>query len=433
MCGAVYQRKDQSTHISKCPRRRVFCPCCSTVLEYCVIKQHYQVCPKLPLPCPNKCNEKSIPREDISKHRKDCPLEVVSCSNSCGKDMARQDLTNHVKNQCPRRKVSCQLCDTTGEYQFIEHQHKDQCPKFPLVCPNKCNATTILRKNMKAHRKVCPLEIIQCEFQGVGCETTLVRRDYKKHYQDKIMEHLLLTNFELLSTKSKLANAEKKLVAIEKNTDTALAKMEAKLQRKINEIDAAARKKSRDLESQLQQSNWFKKLHSRSAATLSGKNSLPVTIKMTGYSRKKRNNEEWTSKPFYTSDLKYKLQLIARPGRSVTTYGEHESYMAIQLDITCEDRDGSSHSTYRSHYYDDYGETVYHHHYETRRFEIQVLNQTSDNEHFSETQEGDFRVSYGSFYVLNSDEYISTALLHRNTATCQYLKNDTIFFAVYQK
>ena len=243
LCGAIFQRKDRSTHISKCPRRRVYCPCCSTVLEYGILKQHYNVCPKFPLPYSNKCNEQSIPREDLNKHRKDCPLEVVSCSNSCGKDIQRQDLTNHVENQCPRRKISCQLCDTTGEYQFIEHQHKNQCPKFPLVCPNKCNATMILRKNMKAHRKVCPLEVIQCEFQSVGCECTLVRRDCKKHYQDKVMEHLLFTNSELLSTKSKLANAEKKLAAIEKNTDAALAKMEAKLQWKINEIDAAARKK----------------------------------------------------------------------------------------------------------------------------------------------------------------------------------------------
>ena len=179
------------------------------------------------------------------RHRKDCLLEVVSCSNSCGKDIQWQDLTNHVKNQCPHRKISCQLCDTTGEYQFIEHQYKIQCHKFPVVYPNKCNATTILRKNMKAHRKVCPLEIIQCEFQSVGslgCESSLVHRDCKKHYQDKVMEHLLFTNSELISTKSKLANAEK-TGGNWKATDTALSKMEAKLQQKINEIDVTACKK----------------------------------------------------------------------------------------------------------------------------------------------------------------------------------------------
>ena len=57
---------------------------------------------------------------------------------------------------------------------------------------------------------------------------------------------------------------EKQLAAIDKrlaiNTDAVLAIMEAiKLQQKINNI---SRKKNRELEGRLQQSNWFKKLHS---------------------------------------------------------------------------------------------------------------------------------------------------------------------------
>ena len=151
---------------------------------------------------------------------------------------------------------------------------------------------------------------------------------------------------------------------------------------------------------------------------------------MTGYSRNKRNNEVWRSKSFYTSDLKYKLQLIVRPAGSGSTYGDHESHMGVQLDITCES--GTSYGCHGSHYYDDdYATTIYRN-CEWRRFEVQVLNQTSDNEHFSETQETYLRTYYNTCYTWNSDEYISTGLLHRNTATCQYLKNDTIFFAVYQ-
>lgn len=239
LCGAFYQRKDRFIHVAECPRRKVRCCYCKIIAEYHTLGQHYELCPKLPLPCPNKCSEDSIPREDVESHRKACPLEPVSCSNGCGKDIQRQHLTNHVENQCPLRKITCQFCDTTGEYQFIEHRHKEECPKVPLLCPNKCNAT-ILRKNMKAHRKVCPLEIIQCEFHGVGCETTLARRDFKRHNQDKVMEHLLFTKSELISTKSKLTNTEKRLATIEKklatNTDAALAKMEANFSEKLMKL-----------------------------------------------------------------------------------------------------------------------------------------------------------------------------------------------------
>lgn len=150
---------------------------------------------------------------------------------------------------------------------------------------------------------------------------------------------------------------------------------------------------------------------------------------MTGYARKKRNNEVWRSKSFYTSDMEYKLELAVTPAGSGCG-DDHGSYMGVDLIFTYE---GSYRST--SYYSDRY--ESYYHDYETcteetiiRKFEVQVLNQTSDNEHFSETQGAYLRTNYSGQYAWNSDEYISTRLLHRNTATCQYLKNDTIFFKV---
>ena len=439
-CGAVYQRKKRYTHLAECPHRKIHCQYCNVITEYNVLRQHYEQCLKLPLPCPNECSEDRIPRESMEEHRKACPLEPVGCSNSCGKNIQRQHLTNHVNNQCPLRKITCQFCDITGEYQFITQQHKNECPKVPLPCPNKCGAT-ILRKNMKTHRKGCPLEVVQCEFHGVGCETKLARRDLKKHHQEKVMEHLLFTKSELISTKSKLTNAEKQLATVEKrlaaNADAALAKMEAKLQRKINEIETIARKNNKELESRLQQSNWFKKIHSWAAASLSGKDSLPVTIKMTGYARKKRNNVSWTSKPFYTSDMKYKMELIVTPAGD-SSYSGRGSYMRVGLTFAYEFRDRSiSYATY------DYGgdddddldvDDTYTFYrgcvMRGQKFEVQVLNQTSDSEHFSEAQVIDLQTTFNGYRAWYSSEYISTGLLHRNTATCQYLKNDTIFFKV---
>ena len=208
LCGAVYLRKNRYTHLVECPRRKVRCQYCNVITEYNLAKQHLEQCPKLPLPCPNECTEDRMPRESMEEHRKACPLEPVGCSNGCGKNIQRQHLTNHINNQCLLRKITCQFCDITGEYQFITQQHKNKCPKVPLPCPNKCSAT-ILHENMKAHRRACPLEIIQCEFHGIGYETRLAHRDFNKHQQEKVMEHLLFTKSELISTKNKLTNAEK--------------------------------------------------------------------------------------------------------------------------------------------------------------------------------------------------------------------------------
>ena len=93
---------------------------------------------------------------DINNHLDNsdgCQFEQVKCSNECGKMIQRQYLTSHVETECPRRKVNCKYCHDTGEHQFIEGQHKEECPKVPLLCPNKCEVGSVPREEMEAHRR----------------------------------------------------------------------------------------------------------------------------------------------------------------------------------------------------------------------------------------------------------------------------------------
>ena len=80
-----------------------------------------------------------------------------------------------MKNRCLRRKVDCQYCHDTGEYQFIEGQHKEEykCPKIPLPCPNKCEVGSVPHEDMEAHRKECPRIMIHCEYHSVGCNVKI--------------------------------------------------------------------------------------------------------------------------------------------------------------------------------------------------------------------------------------------------------------------
>ena len=45
----------------------------------------------------------------------------------------------------------------------LEGQHKEECVEYPLACPNKCGC--IPRKDVNEHRSICPLEVINCEYQ----------------------------------------------------------------------------------------------------------------------------------------------------------------------------------------------------------------------------------------------------------------------------
>jgi len=161
-CRDVLQRQHLAEHVeNKCVRRKISCKYCCFIEEYCIVEGgHMEKCPKLPLSCPNNCEPAKIPREDIDKHKKVCPLEVVTCDNNCGITLQRRHLTNHNKTTCPLQTIGCQHCHLAGERCFIDGQHKDKCPKFPLPCPNKCDAPRISREDVNKHRAICPLEII---------------------------------------------------------------------------------------------------------------------------------------------------------------------------------------------------------------------------------------------------------------------------------
>ena len=201
-CGEILQRQYLVGHmLAECPRRMVTCRYCIVDGEYQLIEgEHKELCPKFPLPCPNKCDVGSVPRQDMTEHRKTCPLEEVACSNNCGKISQRQYLDNHLETKCPRRIVNCPYCQLTGEHQFIEGQHQEQCPKFPLPCPNNCDSELkVSREDMDTHRKECPLEIVQCQYQCVGCDDVMVRKHQREHNNENMEEHLALAVSELVT------------------------------------------------------------------------------------------------------------------------------------------------------------------------------------------------------------------------------------------
>ena len=155
--------------------------------------------------------------KDVTDHLSQCLFQVVSCSNDCGKSLERHYLTSHVETECPRCKIECQFCHDIGEYRLIEGQHKEECSKFPLPCPNKCEIESIERDKIEEHRKICPLEVIQCDYHVIGCTVRIARKELSKHKQEMMEEHLSLSINELIVTKAQLKSTatEQQLTALQ--------------------------------------------------------------------------------------------------------------------------------------------------------------------------------------------------------------------------
>jgi len=122
---------------------------------------------------------------------KGCGYVEVQCSNKCGAKMKRKELKAHLERQCPLRKIQCQYCHYEDTYQTITSKHYDECPHYPLPCPNKCGTTGIRRADMDNHRSRCELEPVECEFREAGCKVDLVRKDFESHMEDNRMVDII--------------------------------------------------------------------------------------------------------------------------------------------------------------------------------------------------------------------------------------------------
>jgi len=149
---------------------------------------------------------------DLTNHLKTrCSFQPIQCPNKCGKISERKYMANHVEAECPRRMVRCQYCGITGEYWSITTEHVEKCPKVLLACPNKCTIRGVPREDMEAHKKACPLEMVQCEYHSIGCEEWMRRKDLIVHIQHCMDKHLRLT-FQHVSEQQKCINKQQERI-----------------------------------------------------------------------------------------------------------------------------------------------------------------------------------------------------------------------------
>lgn len=141
----------------------------------------------------------------------------------------------------------------------------------------------------------------------------------------------------------------------------------------------------------------------------------PPLIKMIGYSIKNKDGVGWYSDPFYTHNEGYKMCLSVYAAGHANGKGTHLSVFLYLM---------------KGPHDDDLTWPL------LGKFEIKLLNQISDSEHHSVTISYDDkmigrvtidRLSNGWGY----DHFISNGnLLITSTRTCQFLKDDCLFFQV---
>ena len=291
-----------------------------------------------------------------------CDCTLLPCPNECklynaNMYVLRKNIEAH-KKVCPRRRYECPHCQESGEYQERTTTHLEECPKVKIPCPNDGCDEEIEQCNISQHRRRCLYELVSCKYTNIGCMEQVFRKDLE-HHQNDSLEHLQLA----------IDTVHQQEIAI----------------------------------------NSFK----------AQQPSTPMKFRITGFDELKKSSKNFYSPGFYTSPGGYKMCIRVCANGDGVGKGTHGTVYAYLMR-------GEN---------DDHLPWPF-----TGRVTVELLNQLEDDNHvprqlikFPPDSEASKRVvtgersrtGYGKKrYILHSD------LGYNSAKNCQYLKDDCLYFRV---
>ena len=221
----------------------------------------------------------------------ECQYVPVVCPDLCGGRVLRRDLEGHKATDCPKRRFACTHCGFEATYQEIVEDHWPKCSKYPLECPNDCGERDIERQDLPDHLDVCPLEVIQCEFDYAGCKEKAQRREMQFHVERSVKNHL-----QMVAMHAKIQ--EKQIEALT-----------AQVHLLVTALQCSSSNRSLNYLSPLSHLAFFP----------------PPVFTMTNFEQHKSDDNQWFSPPFYSYIGGYKMCISVYANGSDTGKGTHVS------------------------------------------------------------------------------------------------------------
>ena len=335
---------------------------------------------------------------------------------------------------------------------------------------------------MEAHRAECPLEMIRCEYYEMGCKVSMARKDEVKHNKKEVENHLSLMKSEyfhakadtektVTTTKTKLAETENQLSLLKSEylqTKNKLSDTEKTVTTTKNKL-ADAEKRIRELESSMERRiqvvenmmfkhvfQWYTTLEERvkSQHTIY---KVPVTLKMSDYSKKNKSNSDWYSNSFSWElsvfDQYPELKLRVTPAGYRRGKGTHlsvqlylvkggckEDFIALEQQVDAkpilfweaQERHERQERKQQLREKQKLWEKI-----SLAHLHVMTLNQITDSEHYCvQTDQIDLKADHFltnkdcNVLIFDSPCFVSNEVLYKSTATCQYLQNDNVYFLI---
>ena len=306
------------------------------------------------------------------KRLEGCQFSKIECLH-CSELFPRSKIEVHQSDQCQRRSFSCEYCkDYKTTYEDVTTNHWPVCEYYPLECSNKCGQT-LERQHLESHiSKDCPFTVIDCDFQHIGCEVRLPRKDMPAHLVESVVCHLSLQTKQFKYVVARIEEEHKQQIARLEKENSELKKQVIWLTKELQVC--------------------------------------PVEFTVTNFEKHKEENADWKSSPFFTHLKGYKLCLGVYPNSS-SEY--HSRFVAIYLVLMKGESDCQLEWPFRG------------------KFQIQLLNQDKDEGHRIVTirfngHDGN-RVTQGEESTNKSCNY---TFIRHDKLKPRYLKNDCLKFRI---
>ena len=260
-----------------------------------------------------------------------CQYVDTMCPLNCEQTVQKIKVEQHVKENCINRPYVCKYCGFKAIYNEVVEMHWPECEYVPLQCPNRCGVTCE-REVIEDHMKMCRLEEVECEFNGVGCTDRFVRELEDEHVKEMSHGHLVMTAAALVRVneelQKKIQTQEKKLLHQDK-TFKYLLEEKLQEQKQIILKDKKTVTKSlhdqelklKDLEEKLQEKEKQLQKQAEQASRLE-RWILKRTFKMENFDEEKNKGKGtiWKSPAMYTHVCGYEFCIEIWPNGF---YGEN--------------------------------------------------------------------------------------------------------------
>ena len=414
------------------------CPLCKQPLQAVPDKFFRRKVKELQVRCPKKgagCGwvgqfgnlDQHLKNGDVTG---DCQYVEVACPNLCDGRVLRRDLEGHKANDCPKRQFACEYCAYEATYQEISEDHWPQCSKYPMECPNDCGEGTIERQELPNHLEVCPLQIIDCEFDYAGCTDKVQRQEMQSHVKSSahlqmVARHAKLQRKRIEQQEKRIEQQEKRIEQQEKRMEQQEKEIETLIDQ-VHQLSSTLQEKQTEQVQKEQQETQIETLAAQvhQLAAMLQVFTPPPVFTMTNFKQHKKDDDQWFSPPFYSHIGGYKMCISVKANGSDIGKGTH---VAVYLHMMAGEYDDNLKWPFR-------GEVA-----------VQLLNQKGNENHHEKALVEAADYSFQHFIecvarveetqerglAWGHDTFITHGGLAYNAGKdCQYLKNDCLKFQV---